>query len=148
MKTTSKIILAAFLIGFCGLGTHAAHFSLVSKVAHFSLVSAAEPTLPCAEPHFSLVSAAEPTLPCAEPHFSLVSAAEPTEMPFGAYALPYEQAMQILGEAHAQYWYDELTMAELVQRYEDGICTIEKVSEGYRVNGGGGLGIITVLDDF
>jgi hypothetical protein len=107
MKTTSKIILAAFLIGFCSLGTHAAHFSLVS--------------------------AAEPTLPCAEPHFSLVSAVEPTEMPFGAYALPYEQAMQILGEAHAQYWYDEITMAELVQRYNDRICINERVGEGYRV---------------
>lgn len=59
-------------------------------------------------------------------------------------SLSYEQAMQILSAAHEQYWYDEITMADLVQRYSDGVCTIEKVSEGYSVNGGGGLGTVLV----
>lgn len=98
MKTTSKIAVAAFLIGSCGLGTRAM---------------------------------ALPATP---------------NMAIEIQALTYEQAMQVLSAAHEQYWYDQITMADLVQQYNNGTCTIEKVSEGYRVNGGGGLGTVLIGD--
>lgn len=58
-------------------------------------------------------------------------------------SLSYEQALQILSAAHEQYWYDQITMADLVNRYDNGICTIEKVENGYIVSDGG-LGTVLI----
>jgi hypothetical protein len=103
MKTTSKIAVAAILIGFCSQGSLAIAAGSIQLIETDLAVTWLQ-------------------------------------------TITYEQAIQILSAAHQQYWYDHITMADLIQRYNDGVCTIEKESEGYRVNGGGGLGGVLIQD--